>query len=211
MTHVLYWSRRAGSLAPLCLLIDGAVPHETVQVDTRQRDHKAPAYLREVHPLGTVPALRVPDGRTILESGAMVLHLAELVPSLAPAMGSADRAMFLNWIAYGAASLYPAYQRIYHTEDIVPDEAARPAARDAALAALDTRWEVVDAALSADRPCLFGDRPGAADVYLAMLALWHPEPDRFAAACPKVRTMKDAVWRLPSMQNALALHGLEAA
>ncbi|WP_281683756.1 glutathione S-transferase family protein [Thalassobaculum salexigens] len=211
MTHVLYWSGRAGSLAPLCLLIEGGVPHETVQVDTSRRAHKTADYLRDVHPLGTVPALRLPDGQVILESGAMVLHLAELAPSLAPAAGSADRAMFLNWVAYGAGSLYPAYQRVYHTDHIVPDEAGRPAAREAAVVALDRCWDVVEAALEAGRPGLFGDRPGAADVYLAMLALWHPAPERLAAACPKVRAMKDAVWALPSMRQALAVHGLETA
>lgn len=209
MVHTLYWSGRAGSLAPLCLLLEGAVPHETVQVDTKERAHKSAAYRRDVHPLGTVPALRLPDGRVILESGAMVLHLADLAPSLAPAPGSADRAMFLNWVAYGAGSLYPAYQRIYHTDDIVPDAAARPATRQVAVRDLDRRWQVVEDALGAAGVCLFGARPGAADVYLAMLALWHPEPERFAAACPKVRAMKDAVWALPSMRRALALHGLE--
>lgn len=212
MVHTLYWSSRAGSLAPLCLLIEGGVPHDTVQVRTKEKEHKAEAYLREVHPLGTVPALRLPDGRVILESGAMMLHLAELVPSLAPAPGSADRAMFLNWVTYGAGSLYPTYQRIYHTEDIVPDEDARQAAKDLAVAGLAPRWKVVEDALAAGTgPFLFGATPSAADIYLAMLALWHPQPEALTASCPRVRAMKDAIWKLPSMQQALKVHGLPTA
>jgi glutathione S-transferase len=209
MVHTLYWSSHAGSLAPLCLLIEGGLPHDTVQVRTKEREHKTDAYLRDVHPLGTVPALRLPDGRVILESAAMMLHLAELAPDLAPPAGSADRGMFLNWIAYGSGTLYPAYQRIYHTDDMVPDEAARPATRDLAVAGLAGRWKVVEDALGAENgPFLFGDKASAADIYLAMLALWHPDQEPFAAACPKVRAMKDAVWKMASMQQALTVHGL---
>ncbi|WPZ32619.1 glutathione S-transferase family protein [Thalassobaculum sp. OXR-137] len=208
MVHTLYWGSHTGSLAPLCLMIEGGVPHDTVQVRTKEREHKAAAYIRNVHPLGTVPALRLPDGRVLLESAAMVLYLAELVPTLAPPPGAADRPMFLQWVAYGSATLYPTYQRIYHIEDMVPEEAARPAAKDLAVSALSPRWGVVEEALGADGPFLFGETPSAADVYLAMLALWHPHPDRLSAGCPKVAAMKKAVWQMPSMQQALTVHGL---
>ncbi len=212
MVHTLYWSSHAGSLAPLCLLIEGGVPHDTVQVRTKEREHKTDAYLRDVHPLGTVPALRLPDGRVILESAAMVLHLAELVPPLAPAAGSGERPMFLQWVAYASGTLYPSYQRVYHVEDIVPDEAARPAAKGLAIAGLAPRWQVVEDALAAGSgPFLLGDSPSAADVYMAMMALWHPQPEAFAAACPKVRAMKNAVWQMPSMQQALTHHELPSA
>ena len=209
MAHTLYWSSFSGSLAPLCLLIEGGVSHDAVQVRTKEREHKSEGYLRDVHPLGTVPALRLPDGRVILESAAMVLYLAELAPSLAPAPVSTDRPMFLQWVVFGSGTLYPTYLRIYHIEDMVPDEAARPAAKDLAVSGLAPKWQVVENALkAAGGPFLFGDIPSAADIYLAMLALWHPQQDHFAAACPKVREMKNAVWELPSMRQALKVHGL---
>lgn len=212
MVHTLYWSGTSGSLAPLCLLIEGGVPHDTVQVRTKEREHKAEAYLRDVHPLGTVPALRLPDGRVILESAAMVLHLAELAPSLAPEPGSVHRPLFLQWVVYGSATLYPAYLRVYHVEDFVPDESARPAAKNLAVAGLAARWQVVENALAAGPgPFLFGGSASAADVYLAMLALWHLDKEAFSAACPKVRAMKDAVWQMPSMRQALKVHGQESA
>lgn len=208
MIHTLYWSGRAGSLAPLCLLIESGIRHETVQVDTRLRAHKKEAYLRDVHPLGTVPALRLPDGRVLRESGAMILHVAELAPVLAPAPGSLEHAVFLDWVLYGAATLYPTCQRIYHTDDIVPEDSARAATRQAAIAALDRCWKVVEADLSEDAPFLFGARPGAADVYLAMLAHWHPEPDRLAETCPKTARLRSQVWEMPAMRQALDLHGI---
>lgn len=191
-------------------MIEGGIPHETVQVDTKARAHKSQGYLRDVHPLGTIPALRLPGGTVMLESGAMVLHLAELAPALAPAAGTTERALFLQWVTYGAATLYPTYLRIYHTDDIVTMEGAREEARATAVEALGRRWAVVEDALGDDGPYLFGQAVSAADVYLAMLALWHPEPERFAAVCPKIAGMKSAVLALPSMRQALALHGLDA-
>lgn len=208
MTHTLYWSSRSGSLAPLCLLIEADLPHDTVRVDTGQREHKAPAYLRDVHPLGTVPALRLPDGTVLIESAAMVLYLAELSPALAPPPRTTDRALFLQWITYSAATLYTTCMRIYHTENFVPDEAARDGVRRAAINALDRCWKVVEATLDGGRPYLFAETASAADIYLAMLASWHPDPERFGAAYPKVDRLRTEVWDLPSMRRALTFHGL---
>lgn len=208
VTYTLYWSRYAGSLAPLCLLIESGVPYETVQIDTRLRAHKEEGYIRDVHPLGTVPALCLPDGRVLLESGAMILHLADLAPGFAPETGSKERPAFLDWVLYGAATLYPTCQRIHQTEGIVPDEAARHGTRQWAIEALDRSWDVVERALSGSGPFLFGARPSGADVYLAMLALWHPEPARFADAYPKTEAMKGGVLDLRSMRRALDLHGI---
>lgn len=208
MTYTLYWSRYAGSLAPLCLLIESGVSFETVQIDTRLGAHKEEGYIRDVHPLGTVPALRLPDGRVLLESGAMILHLADLAPGFAPETGSPKRPVFLDWVLYGAATLYPTCQRIHQTEGIVPDPAARDATRQRAVAALDQSWEVVERAIGGSGPFLFGARPSGADVYLAMLALWHPEPVKFADAFPKAEAMKGGVLELRSMRRALDLHGI---
>lgn len=208
MTYTLYWSRYAGSLAPLCLLIESGVSFETVQIDTRQGAHKEEGYIRDVHPLGTVPALRLLDGRVLLESGAMILHLADLAPGFAPETGSKERPAFLDWMLFGAATLYPTCQRIHQTEGIVPDEAARDATRQWAMAALDRSWEVVERGLGKRGPFLFGARPSGADVYLAMLALWHPEPDRLDGAYPKAAAMKAGVLELRSMRQTLDLHGL---
>lgn len=209
MSHTLYWSSRSGSLAPLCLLIETGTPHDTVEVDTRARAHKSPDYLRDVHPLGTVPALRLPDGMVLIESAAMVLYLADRAPGLAPSREDPARPAHLQWVTYGAATLYSTCLRIYHTEDLVPDAAARDGARAMAVESLDRQWAVVERGLGGDAPYLFGDRAGAADIYLAMLASWHPAPERFEAACPGVARLRRAVWDLPSMRRALAVHRLD--
>ena len=53
---------------------------------------------RAIHPLGVVPALKT-EGYTIFESVAIVLQLIDEHPekNLAPAVGTAERAIYYQW------------------------------------------------------------------------------------------------------------------
>jgi glutathione S-transferase len=63
------------------------------------------------NPLGQVPTLLLPDGRTMTESAAIILHLADEAPhaGLAPAAQDATRPMFLRWLAFIVAAIYPTF------------------------------------------------------------------------------------------------------
>lgn len=71
-----------------------------------------------VHFHGTVPALQLEDGQFLRESGAICLFLAERYGRLAPAVGSAARAQYLNWISYATSTadeyLEPLYWEVVH-------------------------------------------------------------------------------------------------
>ncbi|MCR9178287.1 MAG: glutathione S-transferase family protein, partial [Alphaproteobacteria bacterium] len=175
---------------------------------TAAKAHRTPEYMRDVHPLGTVPALRLPDGRVLIESAGIALYLAEVAPDLAPAAGTPERALFLQWLSFGAGTLYPACLRIYHAEHFAPEGTDLAGVSALGKAAFDRAWAVVEVALGDAGPYLFGDAHSAADVYLAMLASWHPDKERFTEACPRVERMRAAVWDMPSMRAALAFHGI---
>ena len=209
--HVLYWSRNTGSVAPQALLEELGIPYETRKVDIRAGEHRAAAYRRDVHPLGTVPALRLPDGRVLIESGAIVLYLAEIaaVDTLMPPAGTPERALFHQWLVYGAATLYPTCLRYHHPDQFTDEDSHRARAVEIAGRQLDERWQVVEAGLKDGGPFLFGGRHTAADIYLAMLALWHPEPGRFHRNCPRVDRLRVETLDLPSMRAALAAHERE--
>lgn len=76
-----------------------------VEVFDRDASFRAPAALREIHPLGKSPMLR--DGDTLLvESGAIVEHLVERhAPHLAPPPGSPERAIYLQWMHWTEGSM----------------------------------------------------------------------------------------------------------
>ncbi len=206
--HTLYWRPRSGSLAPMALLEETRQPYEAVKVDSAAGEDKSEAYVRDVHPLGLVPALKLPDGRMMIESAAIVAYLADLAPEmrLAPATTDPDRALYLQWLVYGAATLYPAYIRYYHPDYHRVREGDDEAVKTLARRDLDAGWKVVEAALADGRRFLLGDRCTAADIYLATLALWNPAGKGFRESSPGVERMRAAVWERPAAAKALAAH-----
>lgn len=135
-----------------------------------------PAFLA-ISPLGQVPAIVLPDGRSMTESAAICILLAENHPGarLAPVPGSPDRADFLRWMIF-LSGLYLVDLRYFYADRHTADPAGVEAVRQAALAEMDRQFAILDAAL-AGRDGLAGTR-SIADVYLLMLAHWHPVGDR---------------------------------
>lgn len=76
-----------------------------VEAYDRDASFRAPAALREIHPLGKSPMLR--DGDTLLvESGAIVEYLVErYAPQLAPAPGAPTRPVYLQWLHWTEGSM----------------------------------------------------------------------------------------------------------
>ncbi|HAQ34570.1 MAG TPA: glutathione S-transferase, partial [Alphaproteobacteria bacterium] len=74
-------------------------------------DGEEVARLKAVNPLLQVPALELPDGTIMTESAAILLYLTETYPDagLAPAPGTAERAVFLRWLTFLAANFYSTY------------------------------------------------------------------------------------------------------
>ena len=73
------------------------LPYRTVPVSIFEREGQRPEYLR-INPTGTVPALRLDDGRTLAESNAILAYLAEGTPySPSDAFG---RAKVLQWLNF---------------------------------------------------------------------------------------------------------------
>ncbi|RUW27839.1 glutathione S-transferase family protein [Mesorhizobium sp. M4B.F.Ca.ET.215.01.1.1] len=152
------------------------------QVDVPKKDPPDQAFL-DISPLNQVPVLTLPDGRSITESAAICILLAERHPEagLAPAAGSPARADFLRWMAFMSSVLYPAGLRFYYAHRYTAAPDGVEAVKQAALAEMDRGFAILDKAL-AGRDWLVGERLSLADVYLVMLAAWHPEIGKVAAA-----------------------------
>jgi glutathione S-transferase len=163
-----------GFIVEAALSIAGA-PFKVVNID---RKTPPPDFFR-ISPLNQVPALTLPDGRTITESAAICLLLSETYPraGLAPHPGTPERADFLRWLMFLSSTLYPTMMRYFFCERSTTDKAGRAAVKDAAVIDFDRGFGIVDAAL-AGRQWLAGDTRSIADIYLLTLAHWHPAGDR---------------------------------
>ena len=105
----LYWCPKTRAVRALWMLEELGVPYERVSIDIRDPSAKALPSFRAVSPLGKVPALE--DGSTRLwDSGAICGYLADQYPAagLAPAIGSAERGAYLQWLMFTNAVIEPA-------------------------------------------------------------------------------------------------------
>jgi glutathione S-transferase len=125
----LYFNPLTRSTRPRWMLEELGVPYEISPVDVMKGEHKLPAYLAKVHPLGKVPALE-DNGFMIIESAAIVMHLADKYPEkgLAPAVGSNERGEYYQWILFAMTEAEPSLVTIFLNTRILPEDQRNPAA-----------------------------------------------------------------------------------
>ncbi|TPK94042.1 glutathione S-transferase family protein [Mesorhizobium sp. B2-4-12] len=176
------------------------------QIDVPKTDRPDPAFL-EISPLNQVPVLTLPDGRSITESAAICILLAERHPEagLAPAIDAAARAEFLRWMAFMSSVLYPAMLRFYYAPRYTADADGAKAVKQAAVAEMDRGFAVIDAALRG-RGWLAGEAMSLADIYLVMLVAWHPDTGKARAAWPNIERLWSELRAHPLVQKLNASH-----
>jgi glutathione S-transferase len=201
--YTLYARAGSGSIAPQIILEELALPHLVEWVSREQATE--PGYLA-LNPTGKIPTLRLPDGRLMFESAAMVIHLTEIDPknSLAPPVGNSGHAHFLQWMVFLSANLYETLLRVYYPHRYSSGlEADAPKVKAKALEDVLRHMQVVEAALS---PFLLGQKPGAADIYLFMLAGWYSPADELYRRFPKLRTACEAIGQRPAVTKVMAMN-----
>ena len=202
--YKLFWSKSAGSMAPEVLLEEIGAAYEKVLVDLDKEQNRSAEFLA-VNPMGQIPALVLPDGTLMTESAAMVLHLCDRHPEakLAPPAGSPESARFQRWLVFMAASLYNADLRLYYAERMTTDAAAADGIAARGRADMDRYFAVLNDALDPG-PYLLGETYSAADVYLWMLAKWHPEPEQLLADNPRIARLVGLVEARPAVAKVWA-------
>jgi glutathione S-transferase len=80
------------------------IPFERVAIDTQTNQTRTPEFLL-INPNGKVPVLRLPDGRILTESNAMLWFLAENTQYLPVA--KFERAQVLQWMFFEQYSHEP--------------------------------------------------------------------------------------------------------
>ncbi len=177
----LYWAAGTGAIAPEVMLEEAGAPFERVAIDLAAGEHRAPDYLA-INPAGEVPALQLPDGTVMTESAAMVLLLGERHPQtgLVPQANDPERPRFLRWLLYMAAAVYPLLARMNHPERFAAPPCRAEPDRSEVIRRLDGQFGVLEDAIAGE-PWFLASGYGALDIYLAMLADWHPEKDNLLA------------------------------
>jgi len=168
----LYYVPRTRAVRVRWMLEELGVPYELHRVDLKAGEHRTTEYLARLHPLGHVPVLL--DGDTpIFESGAIIAHPADRFPQkqLAPALGSAERGPYYQWLFYAMTELEPHVQLYSQHTERLPEDRRLPAVADEARRALNANLRALEQALSDGREFLLG-RFTAADVVVSGVVGW---------------------------------------
>ena len=161
--------------------------------------------------MGLIPVLGLLDGRTVIESSAIVAFLtdAHSDKELAPPIGSGDHAIYLSALAFMSTNIYNAIDLAYDADRLTetPEQAAamkvKVAERQAAL------FDVIENRLAKEGPHLVGERFSAADLYLFMLATWASPSERaLLERCPNIARIAATVRARPRLKAALESHGV---
>lgn len=206
----LYWAAGTGAIAPEVMLEAAGAEFDRVPVDLAAGEHRQPEYLA-VNPVGEVPALVLPDGTVVTESAAMVLLLGERYPEtgLVPAVDGPERPRFLCWLLYMAAAVYPTLARMNHPERFAAPPCETEPDRGAVIQRLDAEFGILDAAIAA-KPWFLASGFGALDIYVAMLADWHPEKSRLLTHNPALAGLVHSVETDPVYARVMERHRTSA-
>jgi len=206
--YKLFWTPGGANMAPHSALEEIGRPYELVLVDTDKGEHRRPEYLR-LNPNARVPTL-IDGDHTMYESAAILLYLADKHPAagLAPAVGSPERMLFLQWLLYLTNTVQEAFMQFFHGDYFVTGEAARAELKAMAEKRLEKQWGVIDAALAANGPYLAGARFSGADLFLHMLSRWSRNCARPTSTFPQVRKLVELVKARPAVQRMMAQEGL---
>ena len=202
--YKLYGRSGSGSFAVQVALEEIGAQYERIWVGREAADV---AQFRATNPTGRVPALVLPDGTTMFESAAMLIHLALGHPqsALAPPPGTGRHALFLQWMVFLSANVYEAVLRIYYS--------ARYSTRGEADAEVIRKQGMEDfcshLALISQRlgPFVLGSEYSIADTYLYMLASWYPgEKSELYARAPQLEAHTKLMAARPAVAKVEADH-----
>lgn len=191
--YVLHSVPDWASLIVHLTLEEMGVPFARRVLDPEASDLGSPAY-RAINPQGLIPALETPDG-PMFETGAILLYLSER-HGLAPAPGTPDRAAFLSWFGFVAATLHPTTMALLHPYRAAGEELAEEVGTRA-RARLVAQLGTIEQMVTERRPSWLSAEPSVLGYYLGVMMRW-------AQAFPYVEGQGVAVADYPALKAILA-------
>lgn len=176
-------------------------PYEVIEGATWEHDSEVLARVKAVNPMLQIPAVVLPSGEIVTESGAILIGLADAHPQarLGPAIGDPRRAQFLRWISF-VASIYGFYWVKDDPSRLAPAPAAQPALVERSEARILDCWAAMNSQISPGRYIL-GDELTMLDLYVAVVSRFRPRRLHFYQAAPKLEAVVKAVDADPRLER----------
>ncbi len=204
--YTLHYSPGSASMLVHLALLEIGVPHTLERVDLDAGQQRSAAYLA-INPNGVVPTLVI-DGVPHGEAAALAMLLTErhLEAALAPAIGSLERADYLQWMLYLANTLQPLFRQWFYPGDHLPEGA--DTIKQAARAGIEKCWTKIDTHLAAHGPYMLGDHFSVVDLYALMLMRWSRNMPKPATEWPHLAALTSRLKARPSWKQVCDAEGL---
>lgn len=204
--YTLYYAPGSANLVVHLTLLELDAPHTLQCIDIGAGQQRSADYLA-INPHGVVPTLVI-DGVPHGEAAALTMLLAERHPesALAPTVGSAQRAQYLQWMFYLANSLQPLFRQWFYPGDHLP--AAADTMKEAARIGIEKCWSNIDAHLAAHAPYMLGEQFSVVDLYALMLMRWSRNMPHPATDWPHLTALATRLKARPSWKQMCDAEGL---
>lgn len=194
----LYYAPGACSIAGRISLHEMGVPAEFARVDLHNKTTEEGYDFTAFNPKGYVPVLVLDDGEMLTENIAILSHLADRFPELAPG-GPLGRVRLIEMLAYISTEIHKGFLPFFHHDQ------ASDADRAQSGAAISARLDYLADHLV--ELYLFGPRFTPADAYLFANLRW---ARAFGLRIPPtVQAYFERVAERPAVRRALEEEGLE--
>ncbi len=209
MSYTLYGFPGSASFGPQALMDDAGLSYTKISVDIHDGSARTPEFVK-LSPGGYVPVLVLEDGTIMYESAAIMLFLADFhdLGDMIPRADETDRAILLRTLFFLTSTVQECYKHYYYAERFTTDEADIPHLKASALKLLEERWGAIEERLEKSGPYVLGDRFSLVDIYVTMLASWHPEKPDFYPSFPAVTGCRDLVTARPRLADVIREHGI---
>lgn len=204
----LYFSPLACSLATRIALYEAGADATFDEVDPKTKRTASGRDFRELHPLGLVPTLELPNGKLLTENAAVLQYVARAFPGAELAPTDPDgTAQLQRWLCFIGTELHKALFTPLLKKHVGPD------AKQHALGLADSRLGYVEQHL-AGREFLL-ERFSVADAYLFTILNWSRATPVDLKAWPALSAYHARLRERPCFARAfaeeLALYELEQA
>ena len=196
----LYGTAGFGSAIVEALAALAGMELDFVQADPMTPDGRTT--LLALNPMAQTPTLRLADGGVMTESVAIALLIARRSGRLEPPADSPEWAQHLRWLVF-VASIYATYWYADDPSRVLREPAAQAELKNALNEHRKRLWRVLEDEAQGGET-FFRSGRSALDVFIAVMTHWSPKRPWFAAECPKLVRIAEAVAADPAAAEAFA-------
>ena len=180
MKYQIYGRSETGSDIIEYLFHELSIDYEFIEVD--EKNVKSDEKILKINPLGRVPMLKLPDGKFLIESLAIVYHLLKRENHLLPSTET-EMNEFHQIMAFMSSSFYPIILLFYHPDHYVSDKNSE----DLITKSQNILHRYLNFIEDKIGEFVIGNELSAADFYLFTLLFWLEE-DHFLENYPKIQS-----------------------